>query len=88
MGRSMLVQFVRSACRSACALLLIHSGLAGAQTTEDALTLEQAVMRSLAGSLDLKAQEFETKAQQADVHRRRIEIERLTGASLGGGSLQ
>jgi cobalt-zinc-cadmium efflux system outer membrane protein len=60
----MFVQFVRSACSCVGILLLLHAGVGRAQAPDGALTLQEALSRSLARNPDLKVQEFELTAQQ------------------------
>jgi outer membrane protein, heavy metal efflux system len=85
----MVVQFVRSACRYAGIWLLMQTSVAGAQAPDDALTLKEAVSRSLARNLDLKAHEFELTAQQGRLQQARArpspEVNLLIENVLGSG---
>lgn len=86
--------FLCMACRCACVLLFAHTSLVHSQASEPQLGFDDAIARSVERSLDLKVFKFDLDAQQArsqqaraqpavDVSLLHIEIERLTGISLG-----
>jgi cobalt-zinc-cadmium efflux system outer membrane protein len=63
--------FLRMACHCACVLLLIHAPMAASEELAPALTLQDAVTRSLERNLDLKAFAYESVAQAARVQQAR-----------------
>lgn len=85
----MFAQTFRAACRCACLLLLISADGAAAQSPADALTFQDAVSRSLARNLDLKAQEFESAAHHGRLRQARArpspEVSLLVENALGSG---
>jgi cobalt-zinc-cadmium efflux system outer membrane protein len=63
--------FLRRACQCACALLLVGVRVAASEELAPALTLPDAVTRSLERNLDLKALAYESAAQAARVRQAR-----------------